>query len=271
LTALAWAALISLAIVVAAHRLRALTIDGAVAAFLVGLACLGAGGFAVGAPLLTFFVTGSALSRMRLPRAAADLMEQAKGAARDAAQVFANGGAAAVCAVAAGALSLHSSALALPWYAASVGSLAVAAADTWATEVGTRSAAMPRSIAGWKPVAVGASGGVTLFGFAASIAGGAVVGAAAAAFLPGMRFAAWSATCAAIGFVGALIDSVLGATLQGAWYCDGCELPCESEHHRCGKKARFARGLRWLDNDGVNAASTIAGAALGYLFHPLAG
>ena len=37
----------------------------------------------------------------------------------------------------------------------------------------------------------------------------------------------------------------------------------ERRIHRCGNITRPAGGVPWLDNDGVNAAATLAGALLG--------
>jgi uncharacterized protein (TIGR00297 family) len=265
LPGVAIASLASLVIVAAARRLRALTVSGAIAAFCVGTACLGGGGLAVGAPLLVFFLSGTLLSRANeTVRSVAQ-----KGATRDAAQVLANGGVAAVCAAAAGLCARVAPALAQQWIAASVCALSVAAADTWATEIGGRSAVAPRSIVTGKPVRPGVSGGVTALGFLASLAGAAVTGSVAAAFVPSVRLPAWLLLCAAVGFGGAALDSVLGATLQSEYRCVSCDAPCEAEIHECGRQTRLRRGLCWLDNDRVNAVSTLAGAVLGFLAFPL--
>ena len=264
LEVLALAALASLAIVIAAWRFGALTVSGSIAAFFVGAACLGCGGFVVAAPLFVFFVSGTLLARVRpADRAGYDDVQHKRGA-RDAAQVLANGGAAAACAVAAGASALTAPGLAHAWQAASIGALAVAAADTWATELGARSPVLPRSIATGRVVKPGVSGGVTALGFVSSVAGGLAIGAAASVFAPAMRTIGWIAAYGVIGFVGAAFDSLLGATLQGAWRCDRCGAPCEASVHRCGAAAHIVTGASWLDNDGVNALATAAGAALGF-------
>jgi uncharacterized protein (TIGR00297 family) len=266
-TSVAWlaiASLVSAAIVVAAWRLKALTASGAIAAFFVGVACLGCGGLRIAAPLIAFFLSGTLLSRAHFAHPGAFDDVQQKRGARDAVQVLANGGAAAACAVAASLLSRIAPGFAPAWYAASVGAIAVAAADTWATEIGARSSTPPRSIATGRVVRPGVSGGVTPLGLLASIGGAVTIGVAAAAFSPEMRSAAWIAAYAAIGFVGAAFDSVLGGTLQGAWHCDQCDEPCETDPHRCGSGARLVRGWSWLDNDDVNALVTIAGALLGF-------
>ena len=262
---LAVVAFISLAIVLAGYALRALTRSGAVAAFFVGIACLGYGGYAVAASLVAFFVSGSTLSRLSARSSAAPA--GAKGATRDAVQVLANGGAAALGALIAG-LVYEAGPSAARWLAASVCAIASAAADTWATEIGSHSTTPPRSIVTWQPVSIGASGGVTTLGTLASLAGAAFIGAAYAAFLPAHRFGIVVGVMS-IGFIGALLDSILGASLQGVWHCDACSMDCETRVHACGARTRLVRGAPWLDNDGVNAISTIAGVVLGYFAFPL--
>ncbi len=163
-------------------------------------------------------------------------------------QVFANGGVAAVCAIA--AMSGHSW-----WHAAFAGAFAAAAADTWGTEIGTLANAVPRSIFTGKPIAAGLSGGITIVGTLAELFGAVLVavvafGGGVAAFLP-----------VAIGGVcGALVDSVLGATLQTLRYCRACERNCETEPHICGANTHIVRGLSWMSNDVVNFAATATGA-----------
>lgn len=262
---LAVVALISLAIALAGYALRALTRSGGVAAFFVGVACLGYGGYAVAVPLLAFFVSGSTLSRLTARSSA--MRAAAKGATRDAVQVFANGGAPAFAALIAGLVYNGAGPSAARWLAASACAIASATADTWATEIGSRSTTPPRSIATWQPVGVGASGGVTPLGTLASLAGASLIGMVYAAFLPVHR-SGIAAGVMSIGFIGALLDSILGASLQGVWRCDSCATDCETRMHACGARTRLVRGAPWLDNDGVNAISTIAGAVLGYYAFP---
>lgn len=132
--------------------------------------------------------------------------------------MVANGGVAALAALAGN-------------WAAFAGALAAATADTWATEIGSHSDVLPRLITNWKPVPAGTDGGMTLLGSAGGIVG--------AGFIAGLSFVVGQAgtfVIAAAGMSGMLLDSLLGATLQGK--------------------------VRWIDNDVVNLAATMTGAAM---------
>jgi uncharacterized membrane protein len=149
------------------------------------------------------------------------------------------------------------------------GAIATAAADTWATEIGSRSATQPRSILTLQPTAPGASGGVTVAGLAASaVAATLFAGLATVPVSSSPRHPSPRAIAIALGgFTGALVDSVLGATVQEVRFCDSCAVETEDHVHRCGTETRVMRGTRWCDNDMVNAIATAAGAATAMLVH----
>ena len=268
------------AVGLAGWRQRALTAGGAVAATAVGGAVLGRGGAAAGAALVTFFVTSSALTRFKVQvKARRGVLAQAKGGRRDAWQVLANGGSAALCLALLGRKGL----------APFLGALATAAADTWATELGLLARRPPRLITSGRAVPPGTSGGVTPEGTLAALAGGLTTGAAFAAAtwlrgrLPGEQDGGGPAGAAAIrslafrspafrslllagvaGTVGASADSLLGATVQGVYWCEACAEPAETAAHaRCGRPTRLVRGRRWISNDVVNALATATGALTG--------
>ena len=235
-----------------ARRAHALSGSGAVAATLVGGASVAAG-WSWGALLVLYFVASSLLSRWR-EGTKANRTEGVvqKGGARDAMQVLANGGLYAVAALVA---AIRPS----PWMQAfAVGALTASASDTWATEIGTLSARRPRMVTTGQAVAAGTSGAVTALGTVGAAAGALFV--AAAALLLGVP--ALVATAAAIGgIIGSMADTLLGATVQARRWCDTCGGPTERTVHRCGAATRPAGGIAWLDNDRVNAAATLAGAA----------
>ncbi|HLZ46326.1 MAG TPA: DUF92 domain-containing protein [Gemmatimonadales bacterium] len=182
-------------------RPRPLTGRGVVAALAVGAATVYGVGWRGLLVLLAFFISGSLLS---------------KKARRNERQVLANGGVAAVAALTRNWV----------WFA---GAIAAANADTWATEIGSHSQVPPRLITSGRPVPAGTDGGMTLLGTAGGIAGAAFIGGLS--FVCGHR--AFSAVAGA-GVAGMLLDSLLGATVQGK--------------------------VGWMDNDAVNLAATVTGA-----------
>jgi len=186
-----------------------LTRGGAVAALAVGGATVWGTGWRGLALLLAFFVSGSLLTR--------------GGGRRNARQVLANGGVAAVAAL-------------LGAWPAFAGALAAAAGDTWATEIGAFSSSPPRLITNGAPVPRGANGGITLLGTAGGVLGAAIMGGLT--WMLGPSDLRLAGVVGVAGIAGMLIDSLLGATAQG---------PFED---------------RWLDNDAVNLAMTLAGAGI---------
>jgi uncharacterized protein (TIGR00297 family) len=243
------AILISGAIAGAGLGLGALTRAGTAAAVLVGTAILSGTGWAGLAALGTFFAGSSLVSRLAPDRTAAF---DAKGTRRDHWQVLANGGPAALGALIPGAGL---------WIVTA--SLAAAAADTWATSTGGWSRRDPRHILSGAPLPPGTSGGVTWMGSLGGLAGALLVALAAALLYEGGERLRLAITGAAIGVGGMLLDSVLGATLQGRFHCDRCDRATERAVHRCGLAARATGGHRWLGNDGVNALACAAAALCG--------
>lgn len=233
-----------------AWRARTLTIPGAIAAWIVGLLILRGTGWEGGAVLAAFFVSSNLVSRQG---ASLPAMLDAKGDRRDAWQVLANGAAAAIGA-----------AVAAPGRSAGVwivtGALAAAAADTWATSVGTRSAVLPRLAWSGRRVPAGTSGGMTLVGTAGALAGALVVSGVGALAADSLTLLAVGTL---IGFLGMVADSTLGAVLQGRFHCPRCDESSEWRVHRCGASTTRKGGLAWLNNDGVNFVATAlaAGAA----------
>jgi uncharacterized protein (TIGR00297 family) len=247
-------------VALAARRAHALSVGGATAAVAIGVIAVAAG-WGWGALLIAYFVVSIALSRLRGAEKAqrtGDVV--AKGGARDAFQVVANGGLFAVAALAAAVITPDSS-LARTLGAAALGALAASAADTWATEIGSLATRPPRSILTWRPVAPGTSGGVNLLGMLAMVAGAAFV-----AF--GGRALAIEVPIVAVvlaGFLGAIADSIVGATLQDRRWCDNCQKSTERMVHGCGTPTRHAGGITVVDNDLVNLIATFAGAAIAAL------
>ena len=123
------------------------------------------------------------------------------------------------------------------FFQAAAGAIAAATADTWATEAGRWSPTAPRLITTGTPVLHGRSGGVTPLGTVGS-AGGALLIAVVATALAGRPLhSPMLIGVLAGGFSGALLDSVLGATIEGR--------------------------VPWIDNSLINLLATTWGAGVG--------
>lgn len=235
-------------------RLAALTGGGALAAIAVGTAILWGTGWAGGAALLVFFAGSSMVSRVTAH--ATPAWVDARGNQRDAIQVFANGGMALLG-------GLWASRDPVVGMAVVTGSLAAAAADTWATSLGSLSRRMPRLIHSGRAVPAGTSGGVSLPGIGGGLIGALLVAGAAATMTGNLRLIGLGT---AVGVGGMMVDSLLGATLQGRFRCEACALPSERVMHRCGARTEPVGGFAWIGNDAVNLLATIlAGGASGFL------
>ncbi len=274
----------------AAYWRGSLSKSGVGGAILLGTIVFGLGGWAWGVLLVVFFVSSSALSHYKESLKASAAEKFSKGHQRDLAQTLANGGAGALIVIA-NAIWPHP-----VWWAAFVGAMATVTADTWATELGVLSKARPRLVTNGRPVEVGTSGAITLRGTFAAVAGAALIsilpgvlaGQAEAAktiewlrklpqtidcppFIPGCtpEYHFWTMFFAVlfagtlVGLLGSLFDSFLGATVQAIYFCDHCRKETERHPtHTCGNPTNYLRGWYWLDNDGVNFWSSVAGSAI---------
>jgi uncharacterized protein (TIGR00297 family) len=267
------------------YRAQALTWDGAAAACLVGGTIFGFGGPGWAVLLVVFFVSSSMLSLVGRndPRKKGASEAFEKGGRRDAWQVLANGGVAALAALGAGVVKeasllndLQLEIVGLS-FAAFVGALAAATADTWATEIGVLSRTSPRLVTTWRHVRAGTSGGITTLGSVAALLGAGLIGLTAIAVLvaydyesmlvlismPSFHYGAVLLVAFMGGLGGMVADSLLGATVQAQYVCPACNKPTESRVHRCGSATRLVGGVPWINNDFVNMAGTLVGGLIG--------
>lgn len=252
---------------------KALSKGGMIGAIIVGTAIFGLGGWLWGSLLIAFFISSSLLSFFKAANKEAVAAQFDKGSQRDFSQAMANGGVGAVITL------LNTIWPGEGWWYAFLGAMGSVNADTWATELGILSEEQPRLITTGEIVPTGTSGGITILGTLAALAGGAFIGLVAW-FLsiinqkltlkkrvsqPG-RFI----TIAGLGgLAGALIDSWFGATEQAIYYCDICAKETEQKNHRvCGDTpTRALRGFYWFDNDAVNFISAIFGAFIAWIVY----
>ena len=263
---LAFGVALSALIAWAGYRRESLSRSGVVGAILVGTLTFGLGGWTWGLLLIAFFVSSSLLSHYRKADKRGLAEKFAKTSQRDLGQTLANGGWGAMLAIA----YLRQPHPVL--FAAFIGTIAAVNADTWATELGVLSPTPPRLITTGQRVPVGTSGGVTARGTIAALGGGLFIGVLA--LVLGQVEAVWRGGPLSGGFLwlvpigvlaglaGSTFDSLLGATVQGIYYCPQCQKETEARMHRCGQPARHLRGWRWLNNDAVNFVSSIVGSLM---------
>ncbi|MDP9267486.1 MAG: DUF92 domain-containing protein [Acidobacteriota bacterium] len=212
-----------------AWLLGGVSASGALAGFAIAFTLYMSGGWPVFALLLFVFVLTWAVTRSGYARKLARGLTE-PGTGRSAAQVVANVG------LAAWVLMLDPA-----WWtplrvAASCAALAVlaeAAADTCASEIGKAYGQRTVLLTTGRPVPPGTDGGVSWVGMACALSASLLV--AAAAFALGVVRAHEAALVTLAAGFGAVLDSLLGATLE-------------------------QRG--WINNDAVNLLGTLTAAGL---------
>ena len=234
-----------------AYRAHSLNPSGAAAATVTGTIVFGLGGWQWAVLLIAFFVTSSGLSRLFKKRKQGLNEKYSKGDQRDAGQVLGNGGLATVF-VLIHALYPESS---LGWVGFAA-ALAAVNADTWATELGVLNPHPPRLITKLNQVVEkGTSGGISLIGTLASLAGAALIGILAASLYPTPAPVQLFFIVTFAGLAGSLFDSLIGATVQAMYYCPTDKKETEKHPlHTCGTETVHIRGWKWLNNDWVNFA-----------------
>jgi len=268
--------IISTPIAIFALKKKHLTKGGVIVAFMIGTLIIAFGGKTWFVLIATFLLSSSLITKYKANLKEAFNEKFQKGGTRDGMQVLANGLVPAIFAVIEGFVGLDL------FFFAYIGAVATVTADTWATEIGVLNKTPPRLITTLKVVEPGTSGGVSKLGTLATILAGATIGITAIMF----RSIAFLMTGAHIsllymssflivsilaGLVGSFTDSLLGATVQGIYYCDYCNKETEKKIHSCGHKTRKIRGYTWLDNDMVNLISALVGAffSMGLYFYIL--
>lgn len=167
--------------------------------------CMGAGAAAFTA-LVSVFVLAWVTTRIGYQRKLR-LGTAEKREGRSAAQVLANVGTAAVCAVLY-ALS-HNRAV---FVVAMAAALSEAAADTVSSEIGQANSGTARLITNWESVPAGTNGGITATGTAAGILGATFV--SVVCVITGLLSWRWFTVSVGAAVFGMVADSFLGAWLE---------------------------------------------------------
>jgi uncharacterized protein (TIGR00297 family) len=200
------------------RAVRGVTTQGAVAGALVCFTLLLAAGARGFVALFVVFLATWAATRLGYARKQR-LGTAEPSAGRNAAQVFANLGVAAICAV------IYAAAGQDPHFLlATAAALAEAAADTVSSEIGQAVGGTPRLVTTWKPVPAGTDGAITLGGTAGGVA------AAIAVSLTGVVGLGWRSAlvCVSAAILGMIADSFLGATVERRGFLGNNAVNCSS-------------------------------------------
>ncbi|WP_422448542.1 DUF92 domain-containing protein [Thermoanaerobacterium sp. DL9XJH110] len=245
-----------------AYLKNSLTLDGSIGATFLGTIMYATSGIFGSFLMMVFFISSSLLSHFKKNMKEKVARQFEKTGRRDIFQVLANGGVGLI-------YSVLFYVTKNPSFLVLLGiSFAAANADTWATELGILNKNRPISLRTLKRVEKGTSGAVSLFGTFAALMGAMLIGISAAAGLKLINFGNLAFSYAQSfrmitlgGFLGSLLDSLLGATLQGVYYSEEMEGETEKRLSN-GKPNPLVRGLSFVNNDLVNFLSIGISSAL---------
>lgn len=185
-----------------AFVLTGLSLDGMFAATVVGTFVFGLGGWEAALVLVLFFVSSVSMSDRR-KWLKEDVSESIR---RDGRQVWANGFWIVVFLILA---TMFNTSLFL---IAAMAAIATAAADTWGTELGSKSAKSTYLITNFEYVKPGTDGGISIRGTAAALLASVLI-SGITVYVFSLHLSVFIIILAA-GFLGCLIDSYLGAFFQ---------------------------------------------------------
>jgi uncharacterized protein (TIGR00297 family) len=205
---LPWALALNVLVAWVGHRVRTVSTSGAIAGALVGAAIYAGGGAAAWALLLLTFVLASVTSRLGLTRKMLLGIAEERGGRRGVGNAVANCGVAAIAALAAVSTSEPAGAL-----LALTAALTAAGSDTVASEIGKSWGRSTFLITTLRRVPPGTSGAMSLEGTAAGLIAALALASVAAA--SGLIAGTQILLVVAAATAGALVESALGATLEG--------------------------------------------------------
>ncbi|WP_350344308.1 DUF92 domain-containing protein [Proteinivorax tanatarense] len=233
-----------------AYKKESLNLSGAISAIILGTLLFVFGGAFLWMIMIGFFISSSVISKLgkRQKEFTKDINE--KGSRRDVTQVLANGGLGLAVAFCYYLTDAEEFLLAYVVLFASVN------ADTWSSELGVLSKKKPVSILTFRVVDKGTSGGISKLGTIAAILGSSFI---ALIFFVGYLLTygynnmlmLMTMLCLLGGFLGSIIDSVMGGTVQGKFCCQVCNCITEKKIHH-NKPTIHKKGWKVLNNEGVN-------------------
>lgn len=247
-----------------AYQKKSLTLSGSIGAIVMGVLIFASGGLYSSVLMILFFVSSSILSHFKKSKKSVVSKQFDKTGNRDIFQVFANGGVGLI-------YSLIYFYTDNSIFLILIGiAFAAANADTWATELGVLNNREPISLRTFRRVDKGTSGAISGLGTLAALLGSTLIGfvSVIALVLSRVKIADYSLIDMFLfitlgGFLGGMIDSMLGATIQGIYYSEDEGKETEKAELN-GKPTTLIRGYTIFNNDIINFLS-IATASLVFL------
>ncbi len=233
------------------YKKKFLTKDGSITAFILGSLIFGLGELKWSIPLLTFFISSSLLSKYRKIKDFKINNHFEKTGIRDHYQVLANGGIGGLLII------LNLFFYNELFYFMFVSSISAVCSDTWGTEIGTLREQKTFDILTFKKVNQGISGGISIIGLIGSLLGSFVVSLSSIYWINKTNFF----LIIIVGFMGSLIDSVLGKLIQAQYKCSECGIVTEKKIH-CRQSTEQISGISWINNDWVNFFAGLSGSLL---------
>jgi uncharacterized protein (TIGR00297 family) len=203
-----WAIGLNAIVAWAGHRARTVSTSGAISGAIIGAVIYLGGGPGAWVLLLVTFVVASVTSRLGLQRKMLLDIAEERGGRRGAGNALANCGVAAAAAIAAAATPDRAAAL-----LALTAALTAGGSDTVASEIGKSWGRATYLITTMSRVKPGTPGAMSLEGTAAGLI--AALGLAAVAAAVGLIPGALIVIVVVAATAGALVESALGATLEG--------------------------------------------------------
>lgn len=234
------------------YRFAFLDASGAISALILGTMIFGFGGYKAAITIMIFFVFSSILSRISKKKKSHIHLQFEKSGQRDYKQVLANGGIPLLI------LIINFLNPVENYIFLYLTAIAASNADTWATEIGIFSRKDPRLITTFERVPRGVSGAQSLLGSTAAMAGSGVIAISGMLYYYSYNdhqfFMTGLLICLLAGYLGSVIDSYLGATIQVQYFCRNCAAITEKKNH-CNQLAEYKKGFIHFNNDAVNFVS----------------
>lgn len=261
--------ILSTIISILAYKKKSLSISGVLSAIFLGTILYSIGHVSMYSLMIIFFILGSILSKInskisyKLNLNSSKFLKES--GCRNYIQVFANGGIPLIFSI------MYMTNPSDLFIIASAAAFASATSDTFASEIGSLSSEKPHYLLSRKNTDTGLSGGVTRLGFFASLLGTFIISFSFVLIITlergfNFNFIFYGILVFLLGFLGSIIDSILGEKFQVKYYSNvfSGKLTEKSMENDIPNKIAFGHPL--MDNNMVNFLSILISASLTFIF-----